>query len=326
MKDYIIKRILLLFPTLLGISFVTFLVMQLAPGDPVSLNQGGMMSSKMSMEAIRQVREMYGLNDPFLVQYGNWLKRIVTFDFGNSFQNGEPVVDRIVDRLPITLILNIITIFLTFLISIPIGVLSAKYHNSLVERGVTFTLFLLYSLPSFWAGLLLIVFFGVTLDILPIYGITSDDYEYLSFFEKITDRIAHLILPVFTMVYGSFAYISRFVKNGLLEELQEDYVTLARAKGLKEWKVLWHGFRNSLIPIVTIVATTLPTLIGGSVIIESIFSIPGIGLLYYEAILARDFPVIMGLSFITAILTLISLIIADIMYVIVDPRINFNKN
>ncbi len=326
MKEYIIKRILLLFPTLLGISLVTFMVMQLAPGDPVSLNQGGMMSNKMSVEVIEKVREMYGLNDPLIVQYGNWLKRIVTFDFGNSFQNGEPVLERIASRLPITLLINIITIVLIYLIAIPIGVFSAKYHNTKYEKATTLALFLMYSLPSFWVGLLLIVFFGVFLDLLPIYGIVSDGFSDYSFMGKVGDLLSHIILPVITLVYGGLAYISKFVKNGLLEEMQEDYVTLARAKGIKENVILWkHAFRNSMIPIVTILATTLPALIGGSVIIESIYSLPGIGLLYYEAILARDYPIIMTLSFITAFLTLISLILADILYVVVDPRINFNK-
>jgi len=326
MKEYILKRIMLLFPTLLGISFVTFMVMQLAPGDPVSLNQGGMMSSKMSVEVINKVRKMYGLDKPLLVQYGNWLKRIVTLDFGNSFQNGQPVIERIKERLPITIMISAISIFLTYLIAIPIGVFSANKHNSIKERVTTFILFLLYSMPSFWVGLMLIVFFGVYLDILPIYGITSDNYNELSFVSKFWDRISHLILPVITTAYGGLAFISRFIKNGLLEELQEDYITLAKAKGLKDSVILWkHGFRNSMIPIVTILATTLPALVGGSVIIETIFNIPGIGLLYYEAILSRDFPIIMSLSFITAFLTLISLILADILYVIVDPRINFNK-
>ena len=326
MKEYIIKRILLLFPTLLGISFVTFMVMQLAPGDPVSLNQGGMMSSKMSVEVMNKVREMYGLDQPLLVQYGSWLKRIVTLDFGNSFQNGQPVMDRILDRLPVTITLNVISIILIYLLSIPIGVFSAKHHQKIGEKITTFVLFLLYSLPSFWVGLLLIVFFGVYLDIFPIYGIVSDHYSSLSFFEQMLDRASHLVLPIFASVYGGLAYISRFVKNGMLEQLQEDYVTLAKAKGVKYNVILWkHAFRNSMIPIVTILATTLPALIGGSVIIESIFSLPGIGLLYYEAILARDYPIIMSLSFITAFLTLISLILADLLYVVVDPRINFNK-
>lgn len=327
MKKYLIKRFLLLIPTLLGISIITFAIVHLAPGDPAVLNQGGIMSARMSTDAVERVREMYGLDRPLIVQYVSWLERLITLDFGNSFQDGRPVITRISERLPITITLNFISLLLIYVISIPIGVYSAKYNKAKREKVTTTILFMLYSLPSFWVGLILMVIFGVRLNILPIYGITSINFEQMTFFGKVFDIASHLVLPVITMVYAGFAFLSRFVKNGMLDVLGEDYILMARAKGVSENKIYWkHALRNALIPVITLFATTLPALIGGSVIIETIFSIPGIGLLYYDAIFARDYPVVMGLSFITALLTLVSLVLADILYTIADPRINFDKN
>ncbi len=324
MKNYFLKRTFLIIPTLIGISLITFFIIHLSPGDPVSLNQGGMLSSKMSIEDIERIRKIYGLDKPIYIQYINWLKRIVTLDFGNSFQDGRPVIERIKERLPVTLTLNIISMIIIYTISIFIGLMQAKYYNSKFDKISSIILFILYSLPGFWVALLLIMFFGVKLNLFPIYGITSDNFSSLTFWEKIIDIIKHITLPIIVMVYGEIAYLSRFVRNTTLEVLKEEYILTARAKGLSENKVLFkHAFRNALIPIVTLLSSTLPALIGGSVIIESTFSLPGIGLLYYESILSRDYPVIMGLSFITAFLTLIGLVLGDFLYKLVDPRISF---
>ena len=329
MKSYIVKRLLLAIPTLIGITIITFSIIQLAPGNPVERNQQleqGIQSEEITKEIIEQTKKLYGLDKPIHIQYWIWLKRIATFDFGDSYKDHRPVIDKIKERLPITLTLNIISIFLVYIIAVPIGILSAIKDRSLLDRITTFLLFGLYSIPSFWLAMMLIYFLGggEHWDIFPIYGIQSANAESFSFFKKLTDFLWHITLPVICLTYADFASLSRYQKGSLLEVLRENYVRTARAKGLKEKNViLKHVLRNSVIPIITIVSAILPAMIGGSVIIESIFSIPGIGQLGFEAILSRDYPLIMAITTISAFLTLIGILIADIAYVLVDPRITF---
>ena len=331
MKDYILKRLLLMIPTLFGITLVTFLVIQLAPGSPVesrmSIDQG-IKSDQVTKQIIEQTKKLYGLDKPVHQRYFIWLRQIATLDFGNSYKDHRPVIDKIAERLPITLVLNVLSIFLVYLIAIPIGAWSAVRQRSFAERSTTFVLFLLYSIPSFWMAVVLIYFFGGggAFDIFPIYGVHSRGYEELPFFQRTLDFLWHLILPVFCLTYASLASLSRYQKGSLLEVLREDYITTARAKGLAPNRVLFkHALRNSLIPIVTIIASILPAMIGGSVIIETIFSIPGIGRLGFESVLSRDYPVIMAVATISAFLTLIGILISDITYAIVDPRIGFER-
>lgn len=329
MKAYLIKRLLQLIPTLLGITFITFLIIQLAPGNPAMLklrmaSQGEVAGDAISKEIIRQTKELYGLDKPIPIQYLLWVKRVFTFDFGNSYKDHRNVWDKIAERLPITIQLNVISIFLIYLIALPAGVYSSTHQGSLKDRFLTLFFFFLYSLPSFWIAVLLIMLFGGGdfFDIFPVYGISSIGAEGLPFLTWFTDRLWHLVLPVFCLTYGGLAYLSRLTRAQMLEVIREDYIRTARAKGLSERVVIFkHAFRNALLPIVTLLAFLLPSLFGGSVIIESIFSIPGMGQLGFEAVLSRDYPVIMAITTISALLTLIGLLLSDIAYAVLDPRI-----
>lgn len=332
MKEYIIKRLLLLVPTLIGITLVTFVIIQLAPGSPVQQKlqlEEGIRAEAITKDIVEQTKKLYGLDKPVHQRYLIWLKQIVTLDFGRSYKDHRPVIDKIGERLPITLALNTISIFLVYLISIPVGVYSAVKQWTLTERVTTFLLFILYSIPSFWMAMMLIYFLGggEFWDVFPIYGIHSQGYENFTLFGKIADFLWHITLPVFCLTYTGLASLSRYQKGSMLEVLREDYITTARSKGLSESRILFkHALRNSIIPIITILGSILPAMIGGSVIIETIFSVPGIGRLGFEAILSRDYPLIMAIATISAFLTLIGILLSDLAYVFVDPRISFESS
>lgn len=329
MKAYLLKRLLQVLPTLLGITLITFLIIQLAPGNPAALKlrlagQGEMGQTGMAKEIIEQTKKLYGLDKPLPIQYLLWVKRVFTLDFGTSFKDHRPVLDKIVERLPITIQINIISIFLVYLIAIPFGVYSATHAESKTDRLLTLFFFFLYSLPSFWVAVLLIMFLGGGdfWDLFPVYGISSIGAESWPFFQWLMDRLWHLVLPVTCLTYGGLAYLSRLTRAEMLEVIREDYIRTARAKGLGERMVIFkHALRNALLPIVTLLAFLLPAMFGGSVIIESIFSIPGMGQLGFEAVLSRDYPLIMAITTISAVLTLIGLLLSDILYAILDPRI-----
>jgi len=330
MKTYILKRLLLMIPTMLGITVITFAIIRLAPGDPAAMRLGsgssGMIGSQqLANEIIEKTRAQFGLDRPMHEQYWLWLTRIATLDFGNSYRDNRPVMDRIWERLPVTLQLNLISIFLVYLIAIPLGIHSSTHQDSLSDKITTTTLFVLYSMPSFWVATILILLLGGGdyWQVFPITGISSLDAEQLPFFEWLVDRVWHLVLPVFCLTYAGLAYVSRQMRAGMLETIRQDYIRTARAKGLSENAVIFkHALRNSLIPIVTLLGFLLPAMLGGSVIIESIFTIPGMGALGFDAILSRDYPVVMAISTIAAFLTLIGLLLSDICYALVNPTIS----
>ena len=330
MKTYILKRLLLMIPTLIGISLITFVIIQLAPGDPAAMRIGSAASGQirnqqLAGEIIEKTRQQFGLDKPIPVQYALWLKRMATLDFGRSYKDNRPVMDKIRERLPVTLQLNIISLLLTYLLAIPLGIYSATHQYSAGDKVTTVSLFILYSLPSFWVATVLILFLGGGdyWHIFPISGISSLDAEKLAWWPWLKDRVWHLVLPVTCLTYGGLAYISRQMRSGMLEIIRQDYIRTARAKGLSERAViLKHALRNSLIPIVTLLAELLPAMLGGSVIIESIFTVPGMGQLGFESILARDYPTVMAISTIAAFLTLIGLLLSDISYALVNPTIS----
>lgn len=331
MGSYLLKRLLTMIPTLFGITLITFAVVHLTPGDPaklkIKMSEMGQ-SSPVTQEMIEQTRKLYGLDKPLHVQYGIWLKRLLKLDFGDSFKDGRPVMDKLKEHLPITLILNAISISLIYLIAVPLGVLSAIKRRSLVDNILTVILFILYSLPSFFVALMLIIFFagGDVLDWFPAYGIHSEGAEEYGAILWVMDFAWHLVLPVTCLTYGGLAYLSRMSRIGMLDVIRQDYIRTARAKGLSEKVVIMkHAFRNSLIPIVTLMAGLLPAMLGGSVIIEKIFSIRGMGLLTFDAILSRDYPLIMGIFTLASFLTLLGLLFSDILYALVDPRISFGE-
>ncbi len=324
MLSYTLRRLALMVPTLFGITLVTFLLINLAPGDPVEVMNQGQIQKGISPEAYDAMLELYGLDEPILVRYGIWLRRLVTLDFGDSFREQRPVLEMIAERLPATLQLNIAALVLAVLIALPIGLQSAVKQNSLFDKFGGTVLYMLYSLPEFWVALLLIMLFGVKLGWLPLYGIASLNADDMSTWGRVVDRVRHMVLPVICLTYGSLAYLSRFVRGSTLEIIRQDYVRTARAKGLATNKVIYrHVLRNSLIPVLTLLGLLLPTVISGSVVLELVFSWPGVGKLFLDSVLARDYPTVMGLSFLTAVLVLISTLLADLLYAWADPRVSY---
>jgi len=322
--EYIARRLLFMIPLLLGITLITFMVIQLSPGGPADMLTG--LSPKVGAEAKARLRHLYGLDRPIHVQYWLWLKRVVRFDFGESFKDGRRVITKILERLPATLLLNILSLLLIFFIALPIGIVSAVRQDSFFDKGMTLFVFLGFSVPTFWLALLLMLLFGVILGWLPISGMHSVNFLYFSLWGKLWDLIQHLILPVFISAFGGLAYLSRYSRASMLEVLRQDYIRTARAKGVPEGKVIYrHALRNALIPIVTLLGLSLPGLIGGGFIFETIFAWPGMGRLGYQAIMSRDYPVIMGVGIIAAFLTLLGNLIADITYAFVDPRISYRQ-
>ncbi len=321
MAAYLIKRFLLMIPVFLGITIISFSVMHLAPGAPTEMQT--MMQPKVSLEARARLNAIYGLDKPLHVQYLQWLKRLVRFDFGRSFSpDNRPVMEKILERLPITLSINVLSLLLILAVAIPLGIVSAVRRYSLFDKMTTVFVFVGFATPTFWLALLLMLLFGVYLEWLPISGITSLNYEYLGFWGKAADLVWHLLLPVSLSAFGGLAGISRYMRSSMLEVIRQDYILTARAKGLSERTVIYkHALRNALLPVVTILGLSIPGLIGGSVIMESVFAIPGMGQLFYGAVMARDYPVVMGELVIGAVLTLVGNLVADMSYALVDPRI-----
>jgi peptide/nickel transport system permease protein len=444
MRAYIIKRILLMIPTLFGITLISFSIIRLAPGDPAVLKARagaeGITDQAMAKKIIEQTQRIYGLDKPILLnfhiwniekdlsalkvllnngevpfeqkdklltkikragkgavhpamdefvsgqgsdayrenlidiiinrtslrvvegwslkekedyirtwwaqneptyrlttankllmtfteaQYGNWVKRLVTLDFGESFKDKRPVIDILKERVPVSIRITMTGLFLAYLIAIPIGVFSATHQYSLTDKILTTGLFMLYSMPSFWVATMMIVYLcgGDFWNLFPVSGLHSVDWQNMPFFRQVLDHVWHLILPVVCFTYGSFAFLSRMMRTGMLETIRQDFITTARAKGLSERVVIMkHAFRNSVIPIVTMLSALLPWMIGGSFIIETIFTIPGMGYLGFTSILARDYPVIMAIFTISAFLDLLGILLSDITYALVDPRISY---
>jgi len=321
MLNYLSRRLLLMIPLLIGITLISFVVIHLAPGEPTDLQTD--LNPQATAEMQERLRAQYGLDQPLYVQYGEWLGRLVRLDFGESFAlDHRPVLDKVTERLPITILINVLSIVLILVVAVPIGVLSATRRNSLFDKGTTVFVFIGFAMPSFWLALLLMDYLGVRLGWVPIAGIRSLGYEYLGFFGRIWDIAQHLILPVFVSAFGGLAGFSRYMRSNMLEVVRQDYILTARAKGLSEHAVIYqHALRNALLPVITILGLSVPGLIGGSVIFETIFAIPGMGKLFYDGVMMRDYPLIMGVLVIGAVLTLVGNLIADVSYALADPRI-----
>lgn len=433
MLQYTLQRLLLAIPTLVGISIISFLIMHLAPGDPVDLFLGGgaggaggegiSTDRKSDMEKTREeLRRQLGLDKPLHIQYLSWLSnivlrvedldgfergalladgalgqlgparraelgqmeqdaakeafldafrqlhpdrvgeltasdfwqsalfspqknyeyggagielfradtwRLVTLNFGRSFKDQQPVIDRILERLPVTLEINAISLIIAYLVGVPLGILLAVRQNSLVDRAATTATFMLWSMPSFWVGMLLILFLcnKEFLYWFPASGIQSlQADESWGAWQVFTDHAHHMVLPILASTYSSFAGISRYMRTSMLENMRQDYVRTAQAKGLRfQLVVVRHVLRNSLIPVVTLMAGLLPGMIAGSVFIETIFTIPGLGFLSFQSVIVRDYPVAMALFTLTAVLSLLGILAADILLKVVDPRIDFSR-
>jgi len=321
MLRYIVKRLLFMIPLLFGITVICFTVMHLAPGSPTDLQT--QMNPRASVEMKERLRAMYDLDKPLPEQYIRWVGKLAVLDLGVSFSTDRrPVADKILERLPITILLNVLSLLLILVVAIPLGVLSAVRQDSLFDRVAGVVVFIGFAVPTFWLALLLMILFGVHLGWLPISGIRSLNAEYLPPGMALWDLIRHLILPVLLAAFGGLAGLSRYMRANMLEVIRQDYILTARAKGLSERVVIYrHALRNALLPVITILGLSVPGLIGGSVIFETIFAIPGMGQLFYMAVMARDYPVVMGILFIGAVLTLIGNLIADVSYALADPRI-----
>jgi len=333
MASYLLKRILWMVPLLLGISLISFFIMHLAPGD-ITTSEASF-NPKASEESRQKLRALYNLDKPVIVQYGLWVKRLAKLDFGTSFashqrpvfwqttdKDGNVTLGMIQEALPITLLINVLSLLLIIGIALPLGVISALKQNQWPDRAITMFVFLGFAIPGFWLALMLMYWTGVQHSWLPISGLESMGHENLTWPAQIWDTLQHLVLPVFISAITGLAGISLFVRNGMLDVLHQDYITTARAKGLNENKIIYgHALRNALLPLITIFGLSIPGLIGGSVIAESIFAIPGMGKLFYDAVLMRDFPVIMGILTIGAILTMLGNLLADISYAWADPRV-----
>ncbi|MGB2705911.1 MAG: ABC transporter permease [Candidatus Omnitrophota bacterium] len=322
MINYIIRRLLQIIPILLGITIISFAVIHLAPGKPTDLMLR--LNPKIEYEAREKLERIYGLDKPLYVQYFNWIRKIARLDFGRSFVDNRPVIDKILERLPVTILINTLAMLTIFIFSIPIGIKSAVKRGSFFDKVTTIFVFIGFAAPSFWLALLLMSFLGVRLGVLPVSGIVSLDFENLAFSHKAVDLLRHLILPVSVASIGGLAGLSRYIRQSMLGTLSQDYIRTARAKGLPEKTIIYkHALRNALLPIITILGLSIPALISGSVILETIFSIPGMGRLMVEAVFTRDYNVVMAGLVVSALLTLAGNLIADIAYVYVDPRIRY---
>jgi microcin C transport system permease protein len=326
-------------PTLIGITLISFAIINLAPGSPIEQkiqqmkfggagHEGGSSgkSSAVSEEVIEALKKQYGFDKPIHVRYWIWLKNISHLDFGESFTYEEPVLNVIASKIPVSLQFGVITLIMSYLVSVLLGVSKAVKHGTTFDHITSFILAVFYSIPDFMLAILLIVYFagGRFFHWFPIGELYSDNYFDLSFWGKVGDRIYHFVLPLICYMIGSFTVLTMLMKNSLLDEIKKDYIRTARAKGLDEKTVyLKHALRNALIPIVTGLGGFIAVFLTGSLLLESIFQLDGMGLLGYKSILQRDYNVIMGIMFIDSILLLIGNLISDIAYVIVDPRIDF---
>jgi peptide/nickel transport system permease protein len=321
MIQYLSKRLLMMIPLFLGITLITFAVIHLAPGEPVEMQIA--MNPKVTAEARERLRKYYGLDKPLYVQYTVWVKKLAMLDFGRSFApDNRPVIDKVKERIPVTLSLNIISLIIEFGVAIPIGILAAIRRDTLFDKGMTVLVFIGFAVPTFWLALLCMYLFGVKLGWFPISGLHSMGSEGFTLIHWFMDLLKHLILPVSVAAFGSLAGLSRYMRSTMLDVIRQDYITTARAKGLPERTVIFrHALRNALLPVITLLGLSVPGLIGGSVIFETIFSIPGMGQLFYGGVMARDYPLVMGILVIGAGLTLIGNLLADVGYALADPRI-----
>jgi peptide/nickel transport system permease protein len=329
MYHYFARRFLLALLTLLLITFVVYGLIRLMPGDPLLVAlENASPDHAIRAEDRERMREIFGLNDPWYVAYWHWLTNVVRGDLGDSLSRPSRVVDVIGQRIGPTLLLQVTSLTLTYMLAIPIGLYATARSGRFDERAVSTALYMLYSLPVFVAALFLQVIFAVNLRgtpfELPLFGMTSDNFAQLSFSGKVWDVFQHALLPIVCYTYGSLAYYSRFIRANMQEVIRQDYIRTARAKGVGPLRVLLHhAFRNTLIPLVTMIGLTLPVLLSGSIILEQIFSWPGMGKLFFESIRERDYPTMMGLMLMFSVLTLLGQMLADFLYAVVDPRVSY---
>jgi microcin C transport system permease protein len=342
MTAYFVRRFLLIIPTFLGITLAVFLVMQFVPGGPVeraimnyqmaAMTEGGAggsmigRSSALPEELVEEIRRYYGFDKPVHERYALWLWNVLHLDLGRSYVYQDPVWDVIKSRFPVSIFLGLTGFFLSYIVCVPLGVLKAVRHGSHFDWVSSVVVFLGYAVPGWALGTALLVLLGggSFWDVFPLGGFRPDNWEYLSLWGKITGQLEHMALPVLCYMVGAFATLTILTKNSLMENLSQDYVRTAFAKGLSERRVIFvHALRNSLIPLVTGLGHAISLVLAGSFLIEKVFNIDGMGYLGYTAILQRDYPVALGILVIASLLMLFGNILSDIIYAFVDPRIRF---
>jgi microcin C transport system permease protein len=340
MFAYIFRRILLMIPTLFGITILSFVIINLAPGSPVEQklqqmrfgggqgggSSGGRNQSGVSQEVVDALNKQYGFDKPLLTRYGIWIKNLSTLNFGDSFKYEEPVTGLIVSKFPVSITFGLISFILSYLVCIPLGVYKAIKNGSAFDRSSSLLLSAAYSIPPIILGILLLVYFAGAsyFNWFPIGGVFSDNYDDLTQMGKFLDRAHHFVLPLICYMVGSFTYLTFMMKSSLLDVIKLDYIRTAKAKGLPDRIVyMKHALRNALIPIVTGMSDILAIFFTGSILIEKIFNLDGMGLLSLTAVSSRDYNVLMGLIFLEALLMLVGRLISDLLYVVVDPRIDF---
>ena len=319
MLIYILKRRLIAVPLIFGVLTLTFFIIRLAPGDPAAF----FIQPGISPNVAEQIRAQYGLNDPLPVQYFKWLANVIQGDFGRSFSRAQqPVFDVIAEALPITVTIAGLTLVANFTFGILIGIISAVRQNSFLDRFLTVTALFFYSMPEFWFALMMIILFALKFPVFPVSGLNeigAESYGPLGF---LLDRFWHLVLPVTVLSINGAAGIARYVRGSMLEVIRQDYIRTARAKGLPEKVViLKHALRNALLPVITLIGSSLPFIFSGALFIEVIFAFPGMGRVTVEAIFARDYPLIIANTFISGSLIVLGNLFADVLYAVADPRI-----
>jgi microcin C transport system permease protein len=344
MTAYILKRLLLMIPTLLGILVVTFTIVQFVPGGPVEQmvaqlqgrDSGGERAASsgagfrgrqgVDEKRIAEIKQLYGFDKPVHERFFQMLGQFARFDLGQSFYQHKDVWQLVKEKLPVSISLGLWTFFLSYLIAVPLGVAKAVRAGSRFDFVTTLVVLLGYAIPGFVLGVALLVVFGGQLQWFPLRGLTSANWEQMSWGARIVDYLWHIVLPVTAMVFGSFAVTAMLTKNAFLEEIRKQYVLTARAKGLDERRVMWkHVFRNALIPIITgFPAAFIGAFFTGSLLIETLFSLDGLGLLSYESVIRRDYPVVLGTLYLFTLIGLVTKLISDLSYVLVDPRVKFD--
>ncbi len=320
MSRYFFKKFLGMIPLFFGITLVSFFVIHLAPGSVADAQSA--FNPKMTAQAKAKLESLYGLDRPVMMQYTDWLGRLARMDFGTSFVDGAPVTQKIAKAVPVTLGINLAAMLLILALGIPLGIFGAVRRGSPGDQWSTVLVFAGFSIPTFWLSLLLMSFFGVRLGWLPVSGLHLLFYEEMGFWPRMLDMAKHLVLPIAVASFTSIAGISRYVRGGMIQTLEKPYIRTARAKGLSEDKVIYgHALPNVFLPLITILGLSIPGLLGGSVIFETIFSVPGMGRLFFDSVFTRDYPVIMGILVIGACLTLLGNFLADILYAVADPRV-----
>ncbi len=326
MLNYLLRRVLIGSVTLLSITFLVFGLIRNMPGDPAQIASAeASLDQAIDPADYERMRKDYGLDKPWYEAYFVWLGNLLKGDLGRSFGKKEPVSRLISQRIGPTLMLSVTSLFCTYLLSIPLGLYCSSRAGKPDERVISTSLYMLYSLPAFVAALLLLYFFSFKLQWLPLFGMTSDNHKTLSAWGKFKDITWHAFLPIVCYTYGTLAYYTRFVRANMQEVIRQDYIRTARAKGAGPMRVLIrHAFRNTLIPLVTMIGLSLPYLLSGSIILEQVFSWPGMGRMYFESILSRDYPMIMGLTLLFSIVALAGQLLADVLYATVDPRVSYS--